>query len=343
MLPVPAQPRSVCRHTRVRAMATDSPSSPAHATSSIAELIFAEYKHPKPSGTAKLAEARKVPVRELSIAYGHILAASIQQDIPTALNASLAATTLYDALVAPEEPNVDMSQLSSLITRACDLVALEDNPLDEDTVDTLSTLYARMLASSIRLSAMEFEAGPLTTALQERLSDKLVPFPMERAAYDDAFSSLQDCAANILGTASVDAADAFFKSAASNPDITDIQNDGYILALLPEEVPSVRRAIIDDSVCLAARARLLDGRHVLAAEPNPDVSREQQIEDGLKVTLSSLPPSFSCGLVGMAVGDKRTIFYHPYAACEILPLFLSAEQIPPQAGLVLDIYLLQIE
>lgn len=312
--------------------------------SSPAEDLFANYIHPRPTGTAKLAESRNIPLRDISSAYGHMLACTIQEDIPTQLNAGLIAKTMYEAVVAKERPSVNMTRLSKLVSRACDLGAMAEEPMDEASIDELSTLYATMLASSVRLSTLEFDPTALTDTLLERLSNKLLPFPMDKTAYDEAFSDLQDCAANILGTASVDASDKFFKSISSNEHIIDLQNDGYILAISSEDdsVASAPSANETDTIFLALRARLLDGRIVLSAEPSPDDPLQDQLKDSLKISVQNMPPSFACALTGLRVGQRRTVFFHPYAAFEVLPLFLTPEQVPPQAGLVIDFFLLQI-
>lgn len=329
----------------VLACTADAPqvSATYFPNTSLAETILAEYQHPTPTGTAELALSNNVPLAEVSSAYGHILASSIQDDIPTSLNNQLVTQVMYESLVGPEGPNVDMAQLSRLVTRACDASTLEADPLDDSAVDELSTLYGGMLANSIRLSVLEFDAQSLTDTMKARLSDKSMPFPMEREAYDNGFTSLQNCATNVLGTASVDAADTYFKQLAENPDVTDLQGDGYIMAVLSKEPPSTQRVLHGDSIVIAARGRLLDGRFILTVEPSPTEPLEKQLENALKITISKLPPAFACAFDGMAVGETRSVFYHPYAACDILPLFLKPEQIPAQAGVIVDLSLLKIE
>lgn len=307
---------------------------------SVSEGLFSGYTHPIPKGTAEIAKQRGIPLREVSTAYGHVLASSVMEDIPITLNRDLLVSSLKGALdyADTSQTPTDLMRLSRLVSRAAD----PTDQLHATEVDALSTLYGSMLATSVRLSALELDAPALADGVHTRLTDSASPFPMTREAYDDAFSDLQSCAASVQGTAAVDAADSFFKSLASDSRIDDLQQDGYVLAVQTDApVTHSPRVSSNDAVSLAARVRLLDGRCVLSALPVRDGSLES-LKDALKVSLSQMPHAFTAAVMGLSVGDSRTVFYHPYAAHEVLPLFLTPEQTPPQAGLVIDLCVLHI-
>lgn len=305
---------------------------------SISEQLFASYTHPTPRGTAQIALERGIPLRNVSEAYGHILAVTVLEDLPGSLNHEVFVNTMRDSLQADNRSSgtVDTARLSSLVTRAAD----PTQTLSHDDIVVLSKLYGQMLAVSVRLSALEFDTAALIDGTRSRLTDASTPFPMSREAYNEAFEDLQHCAATVQGTAAADAADSFFKVLVSDPHVEDLQADGYILAVHHSSSPSGSKVSLTDAVSLAARARLLDGRYILSALPSRDTP--PNLDNALKVSLKNVPQAFAAALTGLSVGDSRTVFYHPYAAHEILPLFLAPYQIPPQAGLIIDLYLLHI-
>lgn len=305
---------------------------------SVAEKLFSSYQHPTPRGTARIAQERGIPLRDISEAYGHILAVTVLDDIPRSLDHDVFVNTMRDSLQVDNNSSdtVNITRLSTLVSRATD----PTQTMTSEDVHALSQLYGGMLAESVRLSGLEFDATALTNGTRARLADVSTPFPMTREAYDDGFENLQHCAATVQGSAAVDAADSFFKSLAADTHVEDLQDDGYVLAVhnpSPSPGPMVSH---NNTVSLAARARLLDGRYILSAIPTRNTP--PNFDNALKVSLTNLPHAFSAALMGLSIGDSRTVFYHPYAAHEVLPLFLSPDQTPPQAGLVIDLCLLHI-
>ena len=336
--PSPLARRATARSRRALVMVDLDPifSATFHA-----ESIFETYSHPLPTGTADLARARNIPMQQLSTAYGHILAKNILNDIPATLNHALIASSCRTAMTStvPVDALKFDTHLSSVRSTSGDESGKRAESLSTEQVDEFSSMYGHILGRTVRMAALELDPEALSEGLLQRLNDAESQFPMPDAEYDLAFDNLQDCAADVLGTSNVDAADIFFKSLKANEAVTDVQGDGYILCVqgmsCKEDEDMSREAKISDTVHVVLRVRLLDGRTLVL--PMYDEDEPQYVE----FTLDQVPPALGSGIVDMKAGDCRTLFYHPYAACEILSLFV-ADQMPPQSGLVVDVRLKRI-
>lgn len=117
-------------------------------------------------------------------------------------------------------------------------------------------------------------------------------------------------------------------------DVQDVQKDGYVLAVRggyrnreggkEVELGSVARFWL--------RVRLFDGRALLVPQFGE--------EDGeIESNMDQLPVSLMCVMLGMKKGESKTAFFHPYAAGEVLEMLMSVDQFPPQAGVIVDIFL----
>lgn len=312
--------------------------SQVFAKTSLPETLFSNYVHPTPQGTAALAATRNIPLRDISTSYGHILAITSLEDFPPPnnLHAETVITSLHSFVTSSspdqDKQKPDLTKLSGLVSRATDGKEL----LNNDEIGEMSVLYGRMLGTSVKLSGLEFDATALRDGFEARLQDDLVKFPMQsRDVFNAEFAKLQKCAAVVAGTAAVDAADSFFKkSLLASESCIDVEGDGYIVAFDHGEVGNGDEIGEESNVTFALRARLFDGRCILMADES---------EGGVDVQVNAMPRCFGKAIIGMKIGCQRTIFFHPYAAHEVLPIFLEQGQIPSQMGLVLDLSAIHVE
>lgn len=362
-LRMPSRPLPVSRHFRqVTACAsvpssTESKSERYFPASSRAEQIFQSYRHPIPRGAAELARSRGVPVDDISACYGHMLATTAVEDIPsiardhTVMLQSL-RTSLHDTLTP--EPNdarktVDLSTLSALMSRACDPTQVEN--FSNGDASRMSALYAQMLATSARISGMEFDPDSLCSAFAARLEDATAAFPMEsRQVFEEGFAAMKNAAATVAGSSALDAADVFFRTLRdqNNDCLRDVDGDGYILAMdhvadTKESSSATSRLDEAGSGLVAVRARLFDGRCIMSALPDSAETADNTASDqGLILKIADVPLALAKAVGPLKEDERTTIFFHPYAAHEVLPLFISPEQTPPQAALVLDVCLVKL-
>lgn len=319
--------------TITRSALSMSDLDPLFRNTAHAQSIFDSYTHPLPSGTAELARSRNLPIDALSTAYGHILAKNILSDLPISLNHDKLASSCQDAMTC--DMDLDPAKFDTYLSRIRLITPKSPDPnLSSEQLDEFSGMYGAMLGRTVRLAALELNPAELSTGLSQRLNDQSLPFPMKEEEYDTAFNGVQDCAADILGTSNVEAADTFFKTLKENDAVQGIQKDGYIFAVPGQDVAleSEPAVTASDIVHVVFRVRLLDGRTLVLPVYQDDEP------DFVEIPLAQVPAALSGAMSGMRVGECRTVFYHPYAACEIMRLFV-AERLPPQSGLVIDILL----
>lgn len=363
-LRMPSRPLPLSRNVRQITASASVPSSTGSKSeryfpaSSPAEQIFQSYCHPIPRGAADLARSRGVPVDDISACYGHMLAATAVEDIPsiardhTVMLQSL-RTSLNDTLT-PESDDprktVNLSALSALMSRACDPTQVEN--FSNGDASRMSELYAQMLATSARISGMEFDPDSLCSAFAARLDDATAVFPMEsRQVFEEGFAAMKNAAATAAGSSALDAADIFFRTLRNqnNDCLRDVDGDGYILAM--DHVASTTESSgatssLDEvgSGLVAVRARLFDGRCIMSALPDSAETADDTASDqGLILKIADVPLALAKAVGPLKEDERTTIFFHPYAAHEVLPLFISLEQTPPQAALILDVCLVKLK
>lgn len=313
--------------------ATQTPLFPPTAPS---EALFDTYQHPLPTGTADLARTRDIPVEALSTAYGHVLASNIRKEIPMSVNPQLISTAVRQAVTA-ENDHVDPVQFEQLLKEIRSASDEKRSPnISDNDLNTFTQSYGRMLGRTVRYAALGLDPDYLCEGLTKRLENDDTPFPMSNQEYDAAFDKLQDCASDVLGTSNTDAADEYFKILREKEITFDLQTDGYIVAVENHQTQLEPPVTKGDSVHIALRVRLLDGRVLVL----PTYSDDNKL-DFVLLSLKDVPAAFADALVGMREGSSRTIFYHPYAAHEVIGLFVATE-FPPQSGLVVDLFLNRI-
>lgn len=308
-----------------------------------AESLFDKFDFNIPSGAAQLAVEKGVNIEQLSEAYGQIIAQKIQEDIPFSLDASVLSAACLRAGQGDESIPFNSlgfeSWLATVRTAVADKKKVD--PLTGELLEEVSRTYGSILGKTARLTAMQLDFNSLTKRLEQCLLDKALPFPMDQAKFNEMFSTLEDCATDVLGTANLDTADQFFQTLASDDAVVDLQGDGYIFAVNGKfsAIDSEQQAEEDSTVQVALQVRLLDGRVILVPTYSDGANAEV---DYIQASLSSLPLALSCAIRGMRALESRTVFYHPYAAHEVLSLLVNSAQLPPQAGAVVDIFLKKV-
>lgn len=316
-------------------------------STSRAEKLFELCNFSVPTGAAALAISREVDLPLLSRAYGHTLGQNVVESLPLQLDTESLKTGLFEAAAGNVSLPLPMPAFQEWLTRVTSASESGANPpeLDEAELRVASRMYGAVLGRTVRLSACEFDYSELAAGLESFLADpSSAKPPMDTEMFDSQYDKLQECAASVLGTSNLNNAERFFEVLRKEEGVVDVQGDGYILS-----VPGGMEKGAEGSVGIAAdfantvravlRVRLLDGR-VLYMPTFSD--GEEAGPDVVEAPLDLVPPAFACVMIGMRVGETKTAFYHPYAACEIMGMFISSDQFPPQGGLVVDITVTEI-
>lgn len=318
-----------------------------------AESLFGKCVFSVPKGAAAMAASRDVDMPLIARAYGHVLAKSILDTIPVKLDVERLASACFSATEGRNDPlplppfvfeqwlaSVKGSSKESSKESAKESSKVEQT--DPKQLSLLSEMYGHMLGRTVRLTAFELDSKVLSEALKDKLRDPKASFPMDVAEYDKMFSNLEACATAVLGTSNLDSADRFFELLRAEADVSDAQGDGYILSVNGSFEASGDRskaADLTQTVRFAWRVRLLDGRCLFL--PNFSDGDEKE-PDFYEAGMNGLTPAMQSVLLGMHPGETRTAFFHPYAALEVLEMLMPADQFPPQAGVVVDVYLKEI-
>lgn len=328
-LPLPLRPPPRASISRPPPLATLSPplftasNTPGHA-------LFQTYIHPTPTGTQSLSLLRNLPHATLSTAYGHVLARQIQSEIPHKLPVTPLINALHRSLHGLHAP---LHASFSDTLRRLNLAKVDVAPISKRELSQFAATYGALAGRTARLSALQLCPELLVAGVKQRLTQPESSLPMSEAEYEDAFSKLQNVAAEVLGTGHVDAADKFFAQLKSQRDIHHVLSDGYALSIGPH---ATSKAVEEEDVAiLGIRARLFDGRILIDSGEEVDTNGDLNF---VRVDLKDVCQAFVNAIVGMSVGTFRTVFYHPYAAREVAPLFAQWE-LPPQSALVVDLYL----
>lgn len=306
-----------------------------------AETLFKKCVFSVPEGASAMATSRDVDMPLIAKSYGHVLAKSILDTIPVKLDEDRLASGCFAAAEGRSEPLplppfVFEQWLASVKS------STKAEKTDPKQISMLSEMYGHMLGRTVRLTAFELDGMILANSLKEKLQDPKTVFPMPEEDYERMFGILEACATAVLGTSNLDSADRFFGVLKEEADVWDVQGDGYILSVsggFVEKGGKSRGADPTQTVRFAWRVRLLDGRCLFLPNFSDGDDKEP---DFYEATMERLTPALKSILMGMKVGETRTAFFHPYAALEVLEMVMPADQFPPQAGLVVDLYLNEI-
>lgn len=303
-----------------------------------------------PMGTRERAVERGVDMSAIAVAYGHVLARSI-----VALEMPLDPVAVSDgcrkgygpSIYTPMAPAAFESWLmiakgeAGTDADANGSRARPSRPLKGDELRDVSLMYGSMIGRTMYLAALELDVEIVADAVLRFLRDGERVFPMSEDSYNAMFENLQRCAATVLGNSNLELADTFFDSLRAQPGVIDLQGDGFVLAingLTP--APSSQPAVDDtNTIHVALQCRLLDGRSILV----PTYSDGDDAEpDYLETSLEHMPHALASGIRGLRPLESRTVFMHPYAAHEVIPVFGLRDEFPPQAGLVFDLFVRRI-
>lgn len=316
-------------------------------TTTRAEALFELCTFSLPTGTSALAKSRDINLQLLSRAYGHTLGQTVVESLPIQLHIESLKMGLLEAGAGNDSLPLPMAAFQEWLTRITTAKISDAKPpkLDETELRVASRMYGAVMGRTVRLSACEFDYSELANGMETVLANpSTAKPPMDKKDFDAQYDRLQDCAATVLGTSNLENADRFFEMLRKEDDTVDVQGDGYILSVAGEvekssEAVPTTEADFTNTVRAVLRARLLDGRVLYM----PTFSEgEDAGPDVVEAPLDQVPPALACVLRGMRAGETKTAFYHPYAACEIMGMFLSSDQFPPQGGLVIDLAVTEV-
>lgn len=293
-----------------------------------------KWESPLASGAARLAGERGLDVKNLARSYGIILAKQMLE-----LGAlDLIPERIIDGICfgsAGDEPPMLMSSFESSMQKLMQESAEErESTLGAADIFLLSQMYGFLLGSTLRQSCLELNINEVTAGFRSTCAEPELPMPLTASEYDRQFMELQQVATALMREENEKSATEFFDRVNKWPGVVRIKDDSTVLALNGEfrAPPDAPRAALENTVHVVASGRLLDGRYFLVpsysdgADAKPDV---------VSIPLSGVPDCLSCGLVGMAVGEFRTVFVHPQAAEGIASLF-ATQPFPPYAVIVFD-------
>lgn len=313
------------------------------STTNRAETLFESCNFVLPTGTASLAADRSVDVLLLSRAYGHTLGKSVLESLPLRLDIESLTTGLLAAIESGEPLPLPPMVFEAWLMRMRTAAAAPK--LNDAQLRLASRMYGALMGRTVLLTGFELDLQELASGLEEFLVDPSnAQPPMDKSEFDKQLETLQDCATTVLGATRVDNADRFFDVLRKEDDVQDVQGDGYILSVDGDmetraKYSSANPADLSSTVRVVLRARLLDGR--LLYMPGFSNGKETSPEV-IEATMDQIPPALSCIFCGMRAGETKTAFYHPYAAHEIMGMFLSSDQFPPQSGIVVDVMMSEV-
>lgn len=297
----------------------------------------AEHEFVSASGAAEAASKEGVDMDKLSLAYGHILARDARK-IGSRLDIKQAGIGLVDACTGKvKEAPFEVSQFEAWLRQR---TTKSTNSTDDGDCDTdMSKMYGYFIGRTLEASALELDPTLVSKGLEEGCNITTIPFPMEESKYDAQFDILSGHATSLTARNWERMADEFFANLKNAEYVTDLENDGFVLAIDGNtrcEGPSVTGS---DVVDVILHGRFLDGRSFVVPTYSDEVDG---LPDTVRIPLKDMPSSFRSGIVGMKAGQCRALFLHTYAAVEVVELFGGADKFPPNVALVFDIFLHRI-
>lgn len=285
-------------------------------------------------GAAERAEKSGVDIGALSIAYGHVLSKDAGK-VGERLDIDAVAIALIDTAntsgALDVEPPASMQEFEMWLSTD----GLRDS-------GTMSSMYGYVLGRALRASALELDVTLVADGLRAGVDG--AAFPMEERTYDEKFGVLESHAAALTANTWQSVSDTFFGNLRSTNGVADLEGDGFVLAV--DGVASDGNEVVAEGdgglpeVDLVLHGRFLDGRSFVLPTHTDGFDMPA---DTVRVALQQLPGALRSGVLGMRVGQCRTLFLHPYAAVEVLDLFGGRDKFPPNVALVFDIFLHAIE
>lgn len=307
----------------------------------------ADWTPSKTTGAAAIARSRNIDVDNVSRCYGMILGSQMLQLGIEDLMPECIIDGIHEGWNELDSP-MDVARFESMLQSMMSDGNEDGSPNGSGSEDApvatmsemlaLSRMYGFLLGTTLRMSCLELALDLVEAGFRTRCAEPDLPMPLDESVYDRMFMEIQQIAAALMHDANKDDADRFFGEAANAPDMMKVNASVMYLDGRFKAPNSLKTATIEDTVQVVISGRLLDGRAFLVSTYSDGVENEA---DSVSIPLPGIPESLSCGIVGMRVGEVRTLYIHPNSTDGVSALF-SAQPFPPQSLLIFDVKLLAI-
>lgn len=308
----------------------------------------ADWTPAKTSGAAAIARSRNVDVDNVSRCYGMILASQMLQLGIDDLMPECIIDGIHlgwNELDSPMDVATFESMLQSMMSEegteegdSGDSASASAPAATMSEMLALSRMYGFLLGTTLRMSCLELDLELVAAGFRTRCGEPELRMPLDESEYDRMFMEIQQTAAALMYDANKEDADRFFGEAGDAPDMKRINANILYLDGRFKAANSLNAATVEDTVQVVISGRLLDGRAFLVPTFSEGLDKEA---DSVSIPLPGIPESLSSGIVGMRVGEVRTVYIHPSSTDGVSALF-SAQPFPPQSVLVFDIKLLSV-
>lgn len=338
---------SAVRHVRMAKASTSGkrarPAAAERLATDIerAELLLQRCVFRVRGGAAEMARGRGVDMERLGEAYGGVIAESVRKNVGERVDKEAFVESFMAGGKGARRCGVEALVFESWIgMMGGDGGKGEVEEVGGKELGMLSRAYGWSVGRSVWLTGFEWDVDIVGKAVREGLEDGSKGRTMGEVEYNGMFDIVADCAATVMGTQKMEDAELFFAILRAEEGVEDLQGDGYVLGMRGQYRNEDEGAIEvqgESAVKFGLRIRLLDGKALYVPKFDGGVQND------LEGRVEEMPTGLGSILTGMKEGESRTAFFHPYAAAEILEMVMSFDELPGQTGVVVDVFLNDIQ
>jgi len=195
--------------------------------------------------------------------------------------------------------------------------------MSPENVKRISETYGHLIYKSLNNPTLQLGADNVIQGIQDARDGKRSP--MSDQEYEEAIANIQEFAFKEMSEKNLQAANDFLAKNATAEGVVELE-PGKLQVLIQQEGEG--EEVTDETLpTLHYTGKYIDGTVFGSSD------KEHPSSINLKHTI----PGFRQGIVGMKVGEKRTIFIHPDLG------YGTAGQLLPNALLIFEIEVVSVE